>query len=542
MPCTLEKQRSIIIIPQASAHPAPEPQLSQYFQNSLGLLTNLAGNIVGSTQTSLGNLVNGTANILENLAGTIANTISPLAGVPEDVIVTALGLLSAKTDLITETLEDIYTGLGNIANSVPSLSNLANGIQTTLESLPAQLSAYIGTPLLNILQTLADAATNPDLSAIVGPITNAVQNALAPLAGFADLTNIRESLNSIATTLANAISQFYSTAFANIPNISASNLIVQLGNFFKNIASGISQFVRDFGLQVQQIQKALSDLAKGIAADIKNAATSAYQFIRDSANNALAALQTTFDSALSRLSVLQNAATAALNSAKSLIGTFNTTLNAFGLQARALQTDLTNFLTSLGTAASNANTQIQAAANNIAAAINASIANANNQLTNLYESLEEDITDAINSGNAKAVACANAAKDAVVANTQTAANAIAACNTNAQATLDGAVNGALTGLATQFNLASTANAKIADCITAYQANGSPTTGAACLVSVGVNALKTSTSAAINTIVTGFTGTAQSIASGAQTCASTAITAAQAQATATNNAFQQCLAA
>lgn len=241
-------------------------------------------------------------------------------------------------------------------------------------------------------------------------------------------------------------------------------------------------------------------------------------------------------------------ATYAINGARNLTNTFTNTQNAFGVQARATQTDLTNWLNSLTTTANNAATQIQNSASFVEATIYGSIDRVIGQLPGLYVTLTNEIKAAHTSGNAKGIACATIANNAIVSKIQQSANAFAACNGNAQKSLNSAMSTALAGITDQFNMAPTAHANIAKCISDYNANQNEVSaGAACLANVGVSALNTSTSAAIKTFHTTFANAADVIIgwgkpTGLQSCPNAVNAAAFAHSTATRTTFKQCLAA
>lgn len=435
----------------------------------------------------------GTTTTLSDLAAAIGNGTENLLNSPPEVLQTAFDSLNTKAESAAPTIQAIGTALEGIATSVPSLSSLVDKVGGLLNDLPAGLSSRLADTLSDIVQTLATAASNPELSTSIASITTALQNVLAPLEGLENFEDIQANLGDLAADLEAAINEFYTQIADAVNSDAVANLIEQLGTNLRNLAQNITDFVTDLS---NEIQEALSSALGGILDEFQDAINAGVQDLQTVPSG----VSSTIDNTLSQLGGIKTAATTALSAAKTLLSPFASALTAFGLQARATLAELTNFSNSLNTIANSTISIVQTAGSSV-------LSQLNQQLRTIIGDLVH-FAQVVNSTFANAIATETVVAKNIICTVQTVVDITAALSglrvkfeACVALGLSNAFTTALLDLAKQFNLASTVGDSIGDCVTAYNSNGNALTGAACLITVGVNAATGSTAIASNTILT-----------------------------------------
>lgn len=475
------------------------------------MILSLPQNVAESVATALSTIVSATSAALNSVEATLANIFTNLHLLQQNVLQSAIDLLNDQADSAREVVKAIRSALDQYDISIPSLNTLVHEVGDLLDDLPLGISAHIAETLSDIVQTLATAAANPDLSASLGPIITSMQNALAPLA---DLADLQGNSASFVSDLAAAINEFYTQASAGVTSGPVASLVQQLGTNLQNLVENIGSMATDLA---DAIQVALSSLVGEAISDFSEAITSG----TDDLQTVLSEVSAAASNGLGQFNEVSTAVTTALSAVQTRLSAFTSSLNPFGLQARLTQADLTNLLNSLRTIVSSVNSAIQEATSNILSESTSIVGDAFGALYDFAIAFNSSLYDGATEGgfNPKVVVCMTALPAPVSKAIEAALPVFRTCLVNG---FPSVVATAIQSLSDQFEIVSKAIDAIRNCSTAYQANGNALSGAACLLTAAVNVVTVSTSATSATVLTAFTTQVASIAALLPECVSRAL--------------------
>lgn len=476
------------------------------------------------------------------------NLLQAISIVPPAILTSVTDIIRAKDEALNQTLTDFATLIDNLEASAPAQVKVVLGqINSLAVNIPAQLAAQLLKPLELLATNLVNAASTVS-SDELAPILVAIKEILSQFEGafgsLTDLSNLDDLVLNLPGTLVTSIDKLataVNTAIGNNPALAAA---------LTPVMESISKLVS----RVPTIFESIRNLLASVVSDLANAAANIGNAIIGTVNEALNVLNTIAANVLNTMANLVSNAISTIGSG--IQGVVNDVANgiataqplknlisSLGLATRQTTAALESLKNSVYMICQTISTGIQTMYNTVSTNINILVNQANAQLSQAAQSLSTDIQNAIKSGVAQGLPCADEAKTLLEQTVSTAKVALATCQQSAANLAHNAINEALKIVSNSLAEVSDLAAKLSNCATDFQANTlNIDTAKDCINTVLDATRKNYAVSTLTTLSVSLTNTINSIPVNMQTCLNSALNVASTGITGINSGLKTCLAA